>query len=32
MPEDMLEGIPEEQIHEMDMETLKGLLEALEPR
>ncbi|MHA2186801.1 MAG: HEAT repeat domain-containing protein [Candidatus Thorarchaeota archaeon] len=32
MPEDMLEGIPEEQIHEMDMETLKGLLDALEPR
>ena len=32
MPEDMLDGIPEEQIHEMDMETLKGLLDALEPR
>ncbi|MFQ5832169.1 MAG: HEAT repeat domain-containing protein [Candidatus Thorarchaeota archaeon] len=29
--EDMLVGIPEEQIQEMDLETLKALLQALEP-
>jgi len=27
----MLVGIPEEQIEEMDLETLKALLQALEP-
>jgi hypothetical protein len=32
IPEVMLEGIPEEQIKEMDMETLEGLAQALEPR
>jgi hypothetical protein len=32
IPEVMLEGIPEDQIHEMDLETLKGLTQALEPR
>ena len=32
IPEAMLEGIPEEQIKEMDMETLEGLKQALEPR
>ena len=32
IPEVMLEGIPEDQIEEMDMETLKGLTQALEPR
>jgi len=32
IPEVMLEGIPEEQIREMDMETLEGLAQALEPR
>ncbi len=32
IPEVMLEGIPEEQIAEMDLETLKGLTQALEPR
>ncbi len=32
IPEVMLEGIPEEQIQEMDLETLKGLTQALEPR
>lgn len=32
IPETMLEGIPEEQIKEMDMETLEGLKQALEPR
>ena len=32
IPESMLEGIPEEQIKEMDMETLEGLKQALEPR
>ncbi|TET10977.1 MAG: HEAT repeat domain-containing protein [Candidatus Thorarchaeota archaeon] len=32
IPEVMLEGIPEEQIVEMDLETLKGLTQALEPR
>ena len=32
IPEVMLEGIPEEQIEEMDLETLKGLTQALEPR
>jgi hypothetical protein len=32
IPEEMLEGIPEEQIKEMDMETLEGLRQALEPR
>ncbi|MGY5858753.1 MAG: HEAT repeat domain-containing protein [Candidatus Thorarchaeota archaeon] len=32
IPEAMLEGIPEEQINEMDMETLEGLKQALEPR
>ncbi|UCE09661.1 MAG: HEAT repeat domain-containing protein [Candidatus Thorarchaeota archaeon] len=31
MPKDMVDGIPEETIDEMDMETLKGLSEALEP-
>jgi len=31
IPEVMLEGIPEEQIEEMDLETLKGLTQALEP-
>jgi len=31
IPEDMLVGIPEEQIQEMDLETLKALLQALEP-
>jgi hypothetical protein len=31
IPEDMLVGIPEEQIEEMDLETLKALLQALEP-
>ncbi|MHA2024753.1 MAG: HEAT repeat domain-containing protein [Candidatus Thorarchaeota archaeon] len=32
IPEVMLEGIPEDQIEEMDIETLKGLTQALEPR
>jgi len=32
IPEAMLEGIPEEQIKDMDMETLEGLKQALEPR
>jgi hypothetical protein len=32
IPEVMLEGIPEEQIKEMDLETLQGLAQALEPR
>ena len=32
IPDVMLEGIPEEQILEMDLETLKGLTQALEPR
>ena len=32
IPEVMLEGIPEDQIEEMDLETLKGLTQALEPR
>jgi hypothetical protein len=32
IPEVMLEGIPEDQIKEMDMETLQGLAQALEPR
>jgi hypothetical protein len=32
IPEVMLEGIPEEQIKEMDLETLEGLAQALEPR
>ena len=32
IPNVMLEGIPEDQIQEMDMETLKGLTQALEPR
>lgn len=32
IPDVMLEGIPEEQIEEMDLETLKGLTQALEPR
>jgi hypothetical protein len=32
IPENLLEGIPEDQIHEMDIDTLKGLAEALEPR
>ncbi|MBN2228841.1 MAG: HEAT repeat domain-containing protein [Candidatus Thorarchaeota archaeon] len=32
IPENMLEGIPEEQIKEMDLETLEGLTQALEPR
>ena len=32
IPEVMLEGIPEDQIQEMDLETLKGLTQALEPR
>ena len=32
IPDVMLEGIPEDQIQEMDMETLKGLTQALEPR
>ena len=32
IPESMLEGIPEEQIKEMDMETLQSLTQALEPR
>jgi hypothetical protein len=32
IPESMLEGIPEEQIKEMDLETLEGLKQALEPR
>ncbi len=32
LPQDMLDGIPEEQIEEMDVDTLKGLAEALEPR
>ena len=31
MPPDMLEGIPEEQIEGMDIDTLKGLADALEP-
>jgi len=31
IPEGMLVGIPEEQIEEMDLETLKALLQALEP-
>jgi hypothetical protein len=31
IPEVMLEGIPEDQIEEMDLETLKGLTQALEP-
>ncbi|MHA1960953.1 MAG: HEAT repeat domain-containing protein [Candidatus Thorarchaeota archaeon] len=31
MPKEMVEGIPEETIEEMDMDTLKGLSEALEP-
>ena len=32
IPEVMLEGIPKDQIEEMDIETLKGLTQALEPR
>ena len=32
IPEAMLEGIPEEQIKEMDLETLEGLKQALDPR
>ncbi len=32
IPEAMLEGIPDEQIKEMDLETLDGLKQALEPR
>ncbi len=32
MPPEMLEGIPDDQIAEMDMDTLKGLAEALGPR
>jgi len=32
MPPEMLEGIPDDQIIEMDMDTLKGLAEALGPR
>ncbi len=32
IPESMLEGIPEDQIKEMDLETLQGLSQALEPR
>jgi hypothetical protein len=32
IPENLLEDIPEDQIKEMDMETLKGLAQALEPR
>ncbi|TFH08470.1 MAG: HEAT repeat domain-containing protein [Candidatus Thorarchaeota archaeon] len=32
IPEAMLEGIPEEQIIEMDIETLEGLKQALKPR
>ena len=32
IPVAMLEGIPEEQIKEMDLETLDGLKQALEPR
>ena len=32
IPEVMLEGIPEDQIEEMDLETVKGLTQALEPR
>jgi hypothetical protein len=32
IPEVMLEGIPEDQIQEMDLDTLKGLTQALEPR
>jgi hypothetical protein len=31
IPENVLAGIPEDQIEEMDMETLQGLTEALEP-
>ncbi|MHA1481188.1 MAG: HEAT repeat domain-containing protein [Candidatus Thorarchaeota archaeon] len=31
MPPEMLEGIPDDQIEEMDMDTLKGLAEALGP-
>ena len=32
MPPEMLEGIPDDQLEEMDMDTLKGLAEALGPR
>ncbi|MHA2153154.1 MAG: HEAT repeat domain-containing protein [Candidatus Thorarchaeota archaeon] len=32
IPDVMLEGIPEDQLEEMDLETLKGLTQALEPR
>ena len=32
IPESMLEGIPDEQIREMDLETLQSLTQALEPR
>jgi len=32
IPESMLEGIPDEQIKEMDLETLQSLTQALEPR
>ncbi len=32
IPDVMLEGIPQDQIEEMDIETLKGLTQALEPR
>jgi len=32
IPEPMLQDIPEDQIKEMDLETLKGLAQALEPR
>jgi hypothetical protein len=32
IPENLLEDIPDEQIKEMDMDTLKGLAQALEPR
>jgi hypothetical protein len=30
VPDEMLAGIPEEQIHEMDLDTLKALVQALE--
>ena len=31
MPPDMIEGIPDEQIEGMDVDTLQGLADALEP-
>ncbi|RDE16743.1 MAG: hypothetical protein C4K49_04265 [Candidatus Thorarchaeota archaeon] len=32
VPTEMIQGLPAEQIREMDLETLKGLIDALKPR